>query len=246
MPDLSVQLYTVRHALAEDFDGTIARLAGFGFTTIEPFALDRYADELAAALPAHGLAAPTAHVDLLTGDRNTIFATASQLGVGTVIQPSTDASRWTSASDVSDIALALNAAATEAAGFGLRVGYHNHHFELAEQIEGQHALEFFAGQLHEDVVLQLDTYWAYAGGADVPALLTRLGGRVTALHIKDGDGSLDVKKQVPAGAGVVPIAEILAAAPYALRVIEFDDTEGDVLDGVRVSRDFVLGLGAGA
>ncbi len=246
MSDLSVQLYSVRDALATDFDGTIGRLAAFGFTQIEPYGLDRFADELASALPAHGLSAPTAHVDLLTGDRTSIFATASELGVGTVIQPMTDPSRWTSASDVSDIALALNAAASEAAGFGLRVGYHNHHFELAEQIEGQHALEFFAGQLHDDVVLELDTYWAYAGGADVPALLTRLGGRVTALHIKDGDGSLDVKKQVPAGSGVVPVADILAAAPSALRVIEFDDTEGDVLDGVRVSREFVLGLGTAA
>ena len=30
------------------------------------------------------------------------------------------------------------------------------------------------------------------------------------------------------------------------RGVEFDDTEGDVLDGVRVSREFVLGLGAAA
>ncbi len=80
-------------------------------------------------------------------------------------------------------------------------------------IDGRHALEVFADQLAPEVVLEVDTYWAYAGGADVPALLRRLGERVVALHIKDGDGTLDTKKQVPVGSGVIPIADIIAAAP---------------------------------
>jgi sugar phosphate isomerase/epimerase len=91
-------------------------------------------------------------------------------------------------------------------------------------------------------VLEVDTYWAFAGGADVPALLRRLGDRVAALHIKDGDGSLDPKRQVAVGSGALPIADILAAAPAALRVIELDDTAGDLLEAVRASRAFVLGL----
>ena len=38
-PDqLSVQLYTVRGALEEDFDGTLAKIAAFGYTQVEPFA----------------------------------------------------------------------------------------------------------------------------------------------------------------------------------------------------------------
>ena len=79
-----------------------------------------------------------------------------------------------------------------------------------------------AARLAPEVVLQVDTYWAYAGGADVPALLTRLGDRVVALHIKDGDGSLDPTKQVPVGSGVLPVWDIIAAAPEALRVVELD------------------------
>ena len=69
-------------------------------------------------------------------------------------------------------------------------------------IDGRHGLEVLAEQLDPAVVLEVDTYWAYVGGADVPALLERLGDRVVALHIKDGDGSLDNKKQVPVGSGV--------------------------------------------
>jgi sugar phosphate isomerase/epimerase len=90
----------------------------------------------------------------------------------------------------------------------------------------------------------VDTYWAYAGGADVPALLKRLGDRVFALHLKDGDGTLDTKKQVAVGSGVVPVRDIIAAAPDALRVIELDDSETDVFEAVRASREFLLGEAA--
>jgi sugar phosphate isomerase/epimerase len=86
----------------------------------------------------------------------------------------------------------------------------------------------------------VDTYWAYAGGADVPALLARLGERVVALHIKDGDGTLDTSKQVPVGSGVVPVWDIISAAPEALRVVELDDSETDLLEAVRASREFLL------
>lgn len=240
MSELSVQLYTVRDALADDYDRTLATLAGFGFTAVEPFQLDAFADELRRGLAAHGLSAPTAHVGVLSGDQDAIFALATELGIGTLIVPSVDQARWQSADDVAQIAIEINDAAEKAAGHGLRIGYHNHHFELESKFDGRHALEVFADHLAPWVVLEVDTYWAYAGGADVPALLQRLGERVAALHIKDGDGTLDTKKQVPAGSGVIPIADIIAAAPGALRVLELDDSEGDLLDAVRVSREFMI------
>ena len=97
-----------------------------------------------------------------------------------------------------------------------------------------------ADRLTPEVVLEVDTYWAYAGGADVPALITRLGDRVVALHLKDGDGSLDTSKQVPLGSGVLPVWDIVAAAPDALRVVELDDSETDLLEAVRAGREFLL------
>jgi sugar phosphate isomerase/epimerase len=240
MTELSVQLYTVRQALAEDYDQTLAKLADFGFTAVEPFKLDDFAEELRRGLPAHGLSAPTAHVGLLSGDQDAIFDLATELGIGTVIEPHVDRARWQAADDVVEIATEINAVAAKAAERGLRIGYHNHHFELESMIDGRHALEVFADHLAPEVVLEVDTYWAYAGGADVPALLRRLGERVVALHIKDGDGTLDTKKQVPVGSGVIPIADIIAAAPGALRVVELDDSEGDLLDAVRVSREYLI------
>jgi sugar phosphate isomerase/epimerase len=243
VPELSLQLYTVRDALAADFDGTLAAIAAMGFTQVEPFRLVDFADELRIGLPRHGLSAPTTHMSLRGTDPDETFALARQLGIGTVIDPHVDPERWQAKADIAQVADELNAAADRAAGHGLRVGYHNHHFELQSRIDGQHALEVLADCLAPEVVLEVDTYWAYAGGADVPALLRRLGDRVVALHVKDGDGSLEVERQVAVGSGTLPIWEILGAAPDALRVIELDGTEGDVLQAVRRSREFLVAGG---
>ena len=240
MSELSVQLYTVREALAQDFNGTLARIAGFGFTQVEPFALLKFADELRNGLAQNGLTAPTTHVHLLGEDQDAICVLAAELGIQTIIEPYVDPARWEAEADISKVASELNAAARTAAGYGLGVGYHNHHFELKSKISGVHALEVLADRLEPEVVLEVDTYWAYAGGADVPALITRLGDRVVALHLKDGDGSLDTTKQVPLGSGVLPVWDIIAAAPEALRVVELDDSETDLLEAVRAGREFLL------
>jgi sugar phosphate isomerase/epimerase len=240
MSELSVQLYTVREALAQDFEGTLGKLASFGFTQVEPFAFVNFADELRSGLPNNGLTAPTAHIHLVGEDHDAICELAAELGIQTIIEPYVDPTRWQAEADISEIASDLNEVATKAASYGLRVGYHNHHFELESKISGVHALEVLADRVAPEVVLEVDTYWAYAGGADVPALLRRLGERVVALHIKDGDGTLDTSKQVPVGSGAVPVWDIIAAAPEALRVVELDDSETDLLEAVRASREFLL------
>jgi sugar phosphate isomerase/epimerase len=240
MSELSVQLYTLRKALEQDFVGTLQKLARLGFTQVEPFQLMMFADQLRGGLRESGLRAPTTHVGLLSGNQDEICELATELGIQTVIEPYVDPARWESEADIGEVASELNAAAKTAARYGLTVGYHNHHFELESKISGVHALEVFADRLEPEVVLEVDTYWAYAGGADVPALLKRLGDRVAALHLKDGDGTLDTSQQVAVGSGVLPVWDIVAAAPDALRVVELDDSKTDVFEAVRASREFLL------
>ncbi|MFE2756835.1 sugar phosphate isomerase/epimerase family protein [Actinosynnema sp. NPDC059335] len=239
MTRTSVQLYSVRDAFAADPVDTLRRLAAIGFTRVEPYGVVENAEVLRTALPDHGLTAPTAHARLLGADQHAVFAAAAECGIEVVIDPYVGEEKWRDPADVAATAAALNAAAEVAAGHGVRVGYHNHWWELASRIDGRSAFEVLADQLDPEVVLEVDTYWATVGGEDAPALLRRLGDRVHALHVKDGGLARDGSGQVPAGRGRVPVAEVLAAAPDALRVVEFDAYDGDVFDGIAASRAFL-------
>jgi sugar phosphate isomerase/epimerase len=237
----SVQLYTVREALAADMPAALARLAAIGFRTVEGFDLVGLEDSYAAALPGAGLAMPGAHVTILGADLERVFAAAHRLGVTTVIEPWVSPERWTRREDVETIAAELSAVAARAEGAGLRIGYHNHWFELENSFAGVTALEVFAAALDPRVVLEVDTYWVEVGGERAPALLRRLGQRVQLLHVKDGPRTRDTSMQTAVGSGSLPIADILAAAPWATRVVELDAYGGgDVFDAVAESRRFLV------
>lgn len=244
--NLSLQLYTVRHKLEEDFDATLARIAEIGYTKVEPFGIPGNADRLAEALPKHGLSAPTTHAGLLRDEAAPIYAAAKKLGISTVVEPFIGPDRWLSADDIKATAEALNQASVEAAEHGITVGYHNHQFEFENKIDGAHPLEIFVDHLNDDVILEVDTYWGVVGGGDIPALLKKWGNRVQAIHVKDGDGTLDNKAQTAVGDGTIAIADILAAAPQALRVVELDDFSGEIFDAVEGSFKFLTGEGAPA
>jgi hypothetical protein len=111
MSELSVQLYTLRKPLEQDFDGTLQKLAGFGFTQVEPFQLPAFADQLRSGLRKNGLAAPTTHVGLLSGNQDEICELAVELGIQTIIEPYVDPARWQAEADITQIATELNEAA---------------------------------------------------------------------------------------------------------------------------------------
>lgn len=242
MSHLSVQLYSVRDAFAADPDAALARLAEIGFTQVEPYGLVDNAAALRTGLPKAGLKAPTTHAKLVGVDQSAVFAAAAECGIGMVIDPAVRAEHWQTRDDIAKTADALNAAAKTAAEHGITVGYHNHWWELEAKIDGQTGLEVLAGQLDPQVVLQVDTYWSTVGGADSPALLRTLGDKVKAIHVKDGDLTTEPSAQLPAGQGRAPVADILAAAPDALWVLEFDGYAGDIFEGLAASYAYVSGV----
>ncbi len=232
----SVQLYSIRDAIADDLDAAVARLAQIGLRHVEPYAFHERTDDYLRAFAATGLTAPSGHAPVLAAETpEAIFDAAVALGMGTVIDPFLPAEEWQTADQVARLAERVNGLAVLAAERGLEFGYHNHAWELGTRIDGRHALEVFADHLTPEVVLEVDTYWAAVGGADAPALLTALGDRVRLIHVKDGTLDGDIDRQLPAGSGEVDVPAILAAAPAATRVIEFDAYAGDVFEGIAQS-----------
>lgn len=236
----SLQLYTLRNAISEDLPGTIRRVAEIGFTQVEPYNFVATAKELGAALKENGLTAPSGHAPLLSQDQDEIFVAAKELGIATVIDPYLPAEHWQDAETIQATAAKLNAAAKKGAEYGIRVGYHNHAWELESTIEGKTSLEYFADLLDPELVLEVDTYWVAVGGQDPVDILTKLGDRVKLIHIKDGPLTTDTKAQQPAGQGSVPVLDVIAAAKsLEVGVVEFDDYAGDIFEGISESLAFL-------
>ena len=245
--DYSLQLYTLRRPLEEDLPGTIRRVADIGFTQVEPYNCVVTAKELGSALKENGLTAPSGHAPLLSQDQDEIFAAARDLGITTVIDPFIPADRWQTAEDIRATAEKLNEAAKKGAEYGIRVGYHNHQWELESIVEGRTALEYFADLLDPELVLEVDTYWVAVGGQDPVDILARLGDRVKLIHIKNGPLTTDTKAQQPAGKGKVQVLDVIAAAKaLEVGVVEFDDYEGDIFQGIAESLAFLNSAGASA
>ncbi|WP_285725571.1 sugar phosphate isomerase/epimerase family protein [Psychromicrobium xiongbiense] len=242
-PLLSVQLYSVRRQLDDDLAGTIATVAGLGFTAVEPYNFAQNAGALGAALSANNLVAPSGHAPLLRSDQEETFTAAKALGITTVIDPFIPAERWATLESIVQIAQELNAAAAKGAEYGVAVGYHNHWWEVETVVDGRTALEQLADRLDPAVVLEVDTYWAAVAGQDPAELLRRLGDRVKFVHLKDGPLTTEPLDQLPAGEGKVDIPAILAAAPQlSAGVVEFDDYRGDIFAGLGTSLSYLRTL----
>ncbi|SEG75709.1 Sugar phosphate isomerase/epimerase [Nonomuraea solani] len=240
---ISVQLYTVRDALAADRDTTLRRLAEVGYRSVEPFDPTTDPEGFRQVADDLGLSVSGTHAyALLSKEPAEVFDAIATVGTDLVIIPGGIAhEEFTTPDGLARTADLLNGLAEQAAGHGMRIGYHNHWWEIEPEIDGRHAIEALADLLAPGVFLEIDTYWAAVGGADVPALLGRLGERVLALHVKDGP-VVKGEPHTAVGAGVMPVSEILAAAPAARRVVELDECATDVFAALAESHAYLTSL----
>nr|WP_300148527.1 sugar phosphate isomerase/epimerase [Propionicimonas sp.] len=240
MATVSIQLYTLRDQLASDRDAALAAVAAMGVDEVEPFGIENF-DWLPEALAANGLKAGSAHAMLLA-EPDAVLAAAKALGIGTVFQPYWDPEKWQSEAGIRELADGLNTQVDRFVEAGIAVGYHNHDFEFtAPDVDGVPAYDFFVSLLDDRVVLEVDTYWATAGGRNVPGLLATYGDRITHLHVKDGPllPSRSGATNVVLGNGSMELAPILDASPNRTWVIEFDyatDAVAEVADSVAYLR----------
>jgi len=239
----AVQLYSVREQLPADRKGVLRRIAAAGYGAVEAVNVLSDPDGMRADLDAAGLTVCSVHAIPWGGQADGLLAAAKTLGAGTVIVPYQPPARFATAESVAGLAGELNQMAARAADAGLRFGYHNHDFELSSIVAGRPALEVLASLLDDEVLLEIDTYWAAVGGQDVPALLRRLGDRVRFLHVKDGPVTSG-DPMTAVGAGRMPVADILAAAQSAeWHIVELDRCATDMLVAVEQSLQWLASHG---
>jgi sugar phosphate isomerase/epimerase len=184
-PRVGVQLYSTKDHLGPELRSTLRRLADLGYTDVEPYDVLGQLDDLAEGLAETGLRARTAHVKITELDRGAVLDAAQRLGIRTLIVPWVEPARFGSRAEVEALADEIDDAAAFFAGHGIRTGYHNHDFEFAAVVDGRPGWEVLVDALDPAIVLQLDTYWASVGGADVFEVIPAHRDRIRFLHVKN-------------------------------------------------------------
>jgi sugar phosphate isomerase/epimerase len=225
---LAAQLYTVRHALDEDFDGTLAALAEAGVVEVEVADLHgRSPAAMRAALDAAGLVACSTHIPLDGFDGAADEAAA--LGAPTVVVPWVEAPE--SAEEADALVERIVAASELAAEADLGFAYHNHDFEFRTGLWDR--------LVGAELAHELDVGWAMAAGRDPVALLGELAGRCPLVHAKDMRRRADGEwEDVIAGDGEADwpaVVEAAKAAGATHLIVELDNPSEHPVDDVALS-----------
>lgn len=188
VPPLSVQLWSVKDAVKNDFEGTLTALANMGFQGVE-FAGDygSYGDDpkgLKAFLTSIGLQASGAHVgiDLLRGEKlDDTLSFLKDLGTDLVIIPYD--SRAMNADGIEEFVAEILSLSEHLAKTGMTIGYHNHDQEFNDY-NGSTFWDYLAQNTPDNVLLQLDVGWVNYASKDPIDYVKRYKGRTLTTHYK--------------------------------------------------------------
>ena len=245
MKPISLQLYTLREAAAGNFIGVLKEVAEIGYKGVEPAGLHGHRpEEIRSVLDDLGVVCSSAHGPLPTKENlQEIVDTAGTLGCEMVV---TGAGRdeFAALDAVKGVADRFNEAVELIRPHGLRLGYHNHWWEMNE-VDARLGLEALL-ELAPEVFSQTDIYWAANFGAvDVPAFVAKHAARIPCLHVKDGP-LVEGRPHTAVGKGKMPTAECIAAAdPDVLEwlIVELDECATDMMEAVAESYTYLTGEG---
>lgn len=241
---IALQLYTVRDAMAQDWEGTLEQIAKMGYKGVETAGFS-YApiEKVVDKLNALGLQITSAHTGLPVGDGQAqMIADVKTLGCDKLIVGGTGHDQFGTVADIQNQAALFNEANAACKANGLQFGLHNHWWEY-QGVNGRYAYDILLDHLDDDVLLEIDTYWVKSAGADPVAEIQKLGKRVPLLHIKDGSTN-QADDMTAVGAGVMNFHEIIPAAAHAeWLIVELDRCATDMLTAVQQSYTYLTSEG---
>ncbi len=207
------QLYTVRAALLQDFEGSLCRIAQMGYHEVEFAGLyGRDPNEVRGLLDQLELKATASHADWqeLRDKPEKAIRDAKALGADYLVLA------WLPPGERQTIAQwrwwieKLNSVGKLASESDIALLYHAHDFEYAP-VDGERPIDLLQTRLDPRFVnFEMDIYWTVKGGGDPISLLRQYPGRFPLAHIKDM--RRDSTAMADVGDGRIDFAAIFAAA----------------------------------
>lgn len=213
---ISLQLWSVRDFFAEDYKGTVKKVAEMGYKGVE-FASgygNLTADEMKAFLKKCGLAPIGSHVPFnqLKDNMQEVISYNKAIGNDYIVCPGAPLKTL---EDFKAMCDTFNSFGKQCKDNGLLYGYHNHWHEFQTFGDGSVGYDILLnGTDPELVFFELDTCWVSVGGFDPVDYCKKYPGRFKLAHIKDylnerddkgrilqtdvGKGEMDFNKVIPA------------------------------------------------
>jgi len=205
--EYGIQLYSVRDLTEKNMEEALRQVSELGYKFVE-FAgfFGIPAEEIKGMLDKYGLKVSGTHTgwkEIAEHFEETV-AYHKAIGNKNIIIPGGDFSDQKKLDALIDM---INEFQPKLAAEGITLGYHNHHKEFLPNKDGSNIEDQLI--YRTNVMLEIDTYWAYVGMKNPVALLERLKDRVKVIHIKDGDAN---GNGTPLGMGEAPVAAVYAKA----------------------------------
>ena len=135
-----------------------------------------------------GLNVISLHSDLVSIENNpkSIANRAKKFGTDTIVITGMYKFDYSNLNDVKELAQRLNKVGKALSEEGIRLLYHNHNCELQKVTSEKTAYDIIIENTDPKYVnFEFDSYWMIDGGANVQALMEKLGSRMKLWHIND-------------------------------------------------------------
>ncbi|SEA07760.1 Sugar phosphate isomerase/epimerase [Thalassobacillus cyri] len=241
---VAVQMYTLRHESAQDFAGTLKRVAELGFEGVEFAGYGGLAvSEVKALIDGLRLQAVSSHVPLetLQAELQKVIYNQKILGSEYIVVPFLSQEQRTDKGYQALISF-LREAGEACRAEGITLCYHNHDFELDQLPGGRSALEtIFDATTADQLHTELDVYWLKKAGENPVEWMSRYQGRSPLIHLKDMTTD-EEQFFAELGTGGVDIDAVLEAGEEAgvqWWIVEQDESRRKPFDSLEISINYL-------
>ncbi len=251
---LGLELYSVRQLLASDFDGTLAKVRGDGYTVVEAAGyFDRSATDFRKSMNKAGLRCVSTHHTLsaLETQLDQWIDYGHTLGLEYIIcsssggmhrnpqtkgAPTLDDWRW--------IAGEFNRIGEKVKAAGMTFGVHNHTPELAV-LDGVLVYdELLRLTDPKFVVFEMDAGWVFASGHNPVDYLKKTPARFPLMHVKDMIREPGGKEKITVlGKGSIDYGPIMrAATELKYYFVEQEAYDMEPIEELRLNAEYMRKL----
>ena len=213
IPDsqIAVTLYNLRDycKTESDLDRTLDKVCDIGYKAVQVSGTPLPADVIRKQLDKHDLFCCATHEGgqmIFADDLSPLIDRMQTLGCDFTALGAPDVKYRQEVNGVKELIALFNKQAPRLKEAGIRLGYHNHHFEL-EKFPGleKTMLDTFYDETDSSCVCaEIDVHWVTRGGGSPVYWINKVAGRMPVVHFKDctiyhgeprycevGEGNLD-------------------------------------------------------